>query len=154
MPPPSSIICIDQHSGYCMATSIHQLPASGQKRASWYYVPLDHSSAWINTVGCKATSHHQLPASGQKRALWYYMPYVACVHPHLSQGFGSPFKPRSTRDVLDLGRGSPPAGAVKPEPRLTCCLTGTLTIPSQSRHSAAPGCLGLVASCPDGTVGS
>ena len=49
--PPSSLVSMDQHSGYCMATSIHELPASGQKHAWWYYMPHGHSSAWINTVG-------------------------------------------------------------------------------------------------------
>ena len=34
-----------------MATSIHELPASGQKQTWWYYMPHGHSSAWINTVG-------------------------------------------------------------------------------------------------------
>ena len=34
-----------------MATSIHQLPASGQKCAWWYYMPHGHFSALINTVG-------------------------------------------------------------------------------------------------------
>ena len=73
--PPSSVICIDQHRGYDMATIIYQLPASGQKRVSLYYVPsLSLVSMDQHSGYCMATSIHQVPVSGQRRASWYYVP--------------------------------------------------------------------------------
>ena len=117
--PPSSLVSMDQHSGYCMATSIHELPASGQKHALWYYMPpmvtcLHGSTQWVGPCRpfdlhislCFFGAAHRQPTSRHchSRAKAYVLPHRSAHDPRPEQTQRSVWLPRPCPKLLSWKR--------------------------------------------------